>query len=136
MGLKAQDNPMPLVEAPKVGKRVLPSHTGEQLDYLIGQVESVRNKAIISLFADSGLRLSELASIDPRNIDWQTRTIKVTVKGNKEGIAPFGTKTETLLHQWLAEYPPEWHALGHQCFRYCHDVKEAEKEDRFYQPVC
>ena len=49
MGLNAQDNPMLLVEAPKVGRRILPSHTSERLDYLIGQVESMRDKAIISL---------------------------------------------------------------------------------------
>ena len=53
-------------------------------------------KAIISLFTDSGLRLSELANISPYNIDWDNRLIKVIGKGNKEGLAPFGTRTESL----------------------------------------
>jgi integrase/recombinase XerC len=66
----------------------------------------VRDKAIISLFADSGLRLSELTNIQINNIDWQNRLIKVKCKGNKEGLAPFGKRTENLLKQWLSTYEP------------------------------
>ena len=57
--LNLQDNPMLLIEAPKVEKRMLPSLTTEQVDYLIGQADTLRDKAIISLFADSGVRLGE-----------------------------------------------------------------------------
>jgi integrase/recombinase XerC len=103
--LNAQDNPMLLVESPKVERKILPSLTVEQLDYLIEQAECIRDKAIISLFADSGLRLSELANIDQANIDWQHRLIKVVCKGNKEGLAPFGQRTEKLLKEWLAKHP-------------------------------
>ncbi len=102
--LNPQDNPILLVDAPKVEKKILPSLTTEQLDYLIEQVDSTRDKAIISLFADSGLRLSELANISPHNIDWDNRLIKVTCKGNKEGLAPFGVRTESLLREWLSQY--------------------------------
>ena len=103
-GLNPQDNPMLLVESPKVERKILPSLTTEQLDYLIDQTECIRDKAIISLFADSGLRLSELANIDQANIDWQHRLIKVVCKGNKEGLAPFGQRTEKLLKEWLSQY--------------------------------
>ena len=68
------------------------------------QADTIRDRAIISLFADSGLRLSELASINPRNIDWQNRLIKVWCKGSKEGYAPFGNRTEKLLREWLSQY--------------------------------
>lgn len=94
---------MLLVESPKVEKKILPSLTPQQLDYLIDQAECVRDKAIISLFADSGLRLSELANIEQANIDWQHRLIRVVCKGNKEGLATFGQRTERLLKEWLAE---------------------------------
>ncbi|MFC1993568.1 tyrosine-type recombinase/integrase [Chloroflexota bacterium] len=97
---------MLLVEAPKVEKKILPSLTLEQLDYLIEQADTIRDKAIISLFADSGLRLSELANINSNNIDWQHRLIKVWCKGGKEGYAPFGSRTEKLLEEWLSSYNP------------------------------
>ena len=102
--LDSQDNPILCVEAPKVEKRILPSLTQEQLDLVIEQAGCVRNKAIVSLFADSGLRLSELANINPVNIDWTRRVIKVKCKGNREGYACFGIRTESLLKQWLSEY--------------------------------
>jgi site-specific recombinase XerD len=104
LALKLQDNPMLIVEAPKVEKKILPSLTNEQLEYVIDQAKCVRDKAIISLFADSGLRLVELASIDPSNIDWKNRLIKVKCKGNKEAYAPFGERTEALLREWLSQY--------------------------------
>ncbi|MFC1897761.1 tyrosine-type recombinase/integrase [Chloroflexota bacterium] len=88
-----------------MGKRILPSLTLEQLDLLIDQAECIRDKAIVSLFADSGLRLSELANINQQNIDWQHRLIKVICKGNKEGYAPFGSRTEKLLKEWLTQCP-------------------------------
>jgi len=95
---------MLILESPKVGKRILPSLTPEQIASLIDVSQSIRDKAIISLFSDSGLRLSELASIKLENIDWDNRLIKVRCKGNKEGLAPFGKRTEALLREWVAEY--------------------------------
>ncbi|MBI2934906.1 MAG: tyrosine-type recombinase/integrase [Chloroflexi bacterium] len=104
LGLNAWENPMLLIDSPRVGKKILPSLTSDQLDYLIAQAECLRDRAIISLFADSGLRLSELARIAPDNIDWTRRLVKVWVKGNKEGLAPFGARTAALLEEWLSTY--------------------------------
>jgi len=58
------------VEAPKVEKRILPSLSLEQVNYLIEVVDNLRDKTIISLFADSGIRLNELAAIKSTDIDW------------------------------------------------------------------
>ncbi|MBN1367179.1 MAG: tyrosine-type recombinase/integrase [Dehalococcoidales bacterium] len=103
-GLNVQDNPILNVEAPRVEKKILVSLTSEEVERVINRANSIRDKAIISLFADSGLRLDELANISPKNIDWQNRLIKVKCKGNKEGYAPFGQRTESLLREWLSEY--------------------------------
>jgi len=104
--LNVQDNPILDVDAPKLDRKILPSLTPQQVNYVIEQASCMRDKAIISLFADSGLRLSELANIKLQNIDWQNRLIKVRCKGGKEGLAPFGKTTETLLKQWLSTYEP------------------------------
>ncbi len=105
--LNIQDNPIFDVDAPKLDRKILPSLTPQQVNYVIEQASCVRDKAIISMFADSGLRLSELANIKLQNIDWQNRLIKVRCKGNKEGLAPFGKTTETLLKQWLSTHEPD-----------------------------
>ncbi len=102
--LNSQKNPILLVDAPKVEKKILPSLSQEQVEHLIEQADCVRDKAIISLFVDSGLRLSELANINPKNIDWDNRVIKVVCKGNKEGLAPFGERTERLMRTWLSQH--------------------------------
>lgn len=73
------------MESPEAERRILPSLSPEQLDYLIDQAECVRDKTVTSLFADSGLRLSELASIDEANIDRQHRLIKVICEGTEKG---------------------------------------------------
>jgi len=106
-GLDPQNNPMLAVEPPKVERRIMPSLTTEQIAHLVSQAENPRDQAIISLFSDSGLRLAELASIRLENIDWQNRLIKVWCKGRKQGLAPFGAKTEALLKEWLSFYTPD-----------------------------
>jgi site-specific recombinase XerD len=58
----------------------------------------------MSLFADSGLRLSELANIKVTDMDRDNRLIRVWCKGNKEGPAPFGERTEYLLKDWLSQH--------------------------------
>jgi site-specific recombinase XerD len=103
-GLDAQDNPMLSVDAPKVEQRIMPSLTQEQLDYAIEQADCLRDRAIISLFADTGLRLAELSSINVDDIDWQRRLIRVWVKGNRQELAVFGEHTKSLLQEWLTEY--------------------------------
>ena len=66
----------------------------------------MRNKTVIAVLVESGLRLSELVSVTKSNIDWQEHTIKDLGKGQKEGKAPFGSVSEALLKQWLSEYKP------------------------------
>jgi site-specific recombinase XerD len=48
-----------------------------------------------------------LLSIKTTDIDWESRTIRVIGKGNKEGYAPFGSLTEKYLHLWFYEHLPE-----------------------------
>ena len=96
-------NPVTGVAAPILGKPILPSLTKEQVKLLIGQAETVRDKAIIALFTESGLRLSELVSISPGNIDWELRIIRIMGKGRKEAYAPYGELTEKYLKSWLSQ---------------------------------
>jgi len=105
--LQLQDNHILSVDPPEVEKKILPSLTSEQVGFLLQQTNCVRDKAIISLFADSCLRLSELERITVQDIDWDNRLIKVWCRGGKEALAVFGSKTESLLRQWLAEGNPQ-----------------------------
>jgi integrase/recombinase XerD len=70
-------------------KRILPSLTSEQVSLIIDSADNIRDKAIVSLFADSGMRLNELANIKTDDINWEDFTIKILGKGNKQRKAPF-----------------------------------------------
>jgi site-specific recombinase XerD/transcriptional regulator with XRE-family HTH domain len=105
--LKGKENPIVWVDAPKVPKLILPSLSREQIELLLARANNARDKAIIALFTESGLRLSELSNIRQRDIDWQARTVRVMGKGNKEGYGPFGPLSEQYLKAWLEEYKPK-----------------------------
>jgi site-specific recombinase XerD len=95
------DNPLLKVDPPKPEKRVLPSLTQDQVDYLIEYVDDVREKAIISLLADSGMRVSELASVTMDNIDWDNHTILIWGKGTKQRKAPFTDRSVKYLREYI-----------------------------------
>jgi integrase len=98
-----KDSPVQKVDPPKPAKPILPSLTLEQVDYLIDYVDSLRYKAIISLFADSGMRLSELANIKAGDINWDNYTITIWGKGNKQRKAPFTARSAELLIQLISQ---------------------------------
>ena len=106
------DNPMKGVRAPILSKVMLPALTADQVKQLIDSAESVRDKAIIALFAESGLRLAELTNIKADDINWQGRCIKVLGKGRKAALAPFGDLSEMYLNQWLSVYKPDTNLWG------------------------
>jgi len=85
---------------------ILPSLSRQQVELLIDKAPRSRDRAIVSLLAESGLRLTELVNIKNDDIDWQSRTVKVLGKGNKEGYAPFGSLSEQYLKAWLSEFQP------------------------------
>ena len=97
-----QDNAIQLVDAPKIAKKLLPSVTSEQVQILIDAADCLRDKCIIGLFFDSGLRLNEICTITPEDIDWDDLTVKVTVKGNREAKAAFTPNTAELLKEYLS----------------------------------
>jgi site-specific recombinase XerD len=96
-------NPLVKVDVPKITKRILPSLTSEQVEYVIGQAETLRDKAMVSLFADSGMRLSELASVKASQIDWDNLLITIWGKGSKQRKAPFTAKTANLLREYVSQ---------------------------------
>lgn len=60
-------------------------------------------KVIIETFYQSGLRLSELMGLQVGDLDFSTKTIKVTGKRNKQRLIPLHPNLESLLKQFLIE---------------------------------
>ena len=66
----------------------------------------IRNRGMLLLFIDSGLRRAELANLKLSDLDLESRRVRVLGKGNKIGIAPFSPRTAKALWAWLIERKP------------------------------
>lgn len=65
-----------------------------------------RNRALIGLAADSGLRQSELRRLRIGDVDFATRLLRVQAgKGQRDGVGFFGEATASLLRAWVVVHP-------------------------------
>ena len=104
------ENPAINIEAPKQRKS-LPKYLSLEesialLDAVKNDVESkfvTRDYAIITLFLNCGMRLSELVGINLSDIDRDLRSLRVLGKGNKERIIYLNDACKDALIPYLAE---------------------------------
>ncbi len=88
------ENPAVNIESPSIGNKTLPKYL--TLDESISLLEAVKNDpesksrdrdyAIITLFLNCGMRLSELVGISLNDIDRDLRSLRVIGKGSKERV--------------------------------------------------
>ncbi|NNP73866.1 recombinase XerC [Acinetobacter defluvii] len=64
----------------------------------------LRDKAILELLYSSGLRLAEVQGLKIQDIDFNRQLLRITGKGNKTRIVPFGSKAKQSLINWLKIY--------------------------------
>lgn len=90
-------NPMSLVKAPKVSRKLPVFVDDEKLGLLLDSKEifdnsfsSVRDRLIIEALFGTGVRLAELLSLKDTDINFYDSTIRVLGKRNKERIVPIG----------------------------------------------
>ncbi|MEP6884690.1 MAG: tyrosine recombinase XerC [Gammaproteobacteria bacterium] len=100
-------NPALDVRAPKP-KRRLPAtldadQMGRLLAFRVDDSLSTRDKAIMELFYSSGLRLTELTSLEVTAVDLKDRTVRVLGKGSKTRIVPMGRQAIDALKKWLQQ---------------------------------
>ena len=92
---QADKNPARNITGPKRGK-ALPAFVkeGEMDDLLDGQhfpadFAGQRDRLIILMFYDTGMRIAELLGLRDRDIDFSGKSIKVTGKRDKQRLIPF-----------------------------------------------
>jgi integrase/recombinase XerC len=66
-----------------------------------GSPTAIRDRAIIELLYATGIRVSELCAIDVRDLDLDRRTVRVTGKGDKQRVVPFGLPASRAVSAWL-----------------------------------
>lgn len=100
-------NPARGVEGPRK-KRPLPQFVREkEMDELLSQerwgdiYKEVRAYTILLVLYTTGLRLSELISLDDGMVNLETGELRVTGKGNKQRIIPFGEELSQAIQKFI-----------------------------------
>jgi len=102
-----ENNPALNLPLPKIRKK-LPNFIDEKnLNHLLDDgffkddFEGVRDKLVVALLYGTGIRLSELLSLQKSNIDLEGHLIKVFGKRQKERIIPYPKSINHILVQYL-----------------------------------
>ncbi|MRI33069.1 tyrosine recombinase XerC [Endozoicomonas sp. OPT23] len=100
-----EDNPATLVTAPKVPRKLPSTLDADQLNSMLNYQDDdplvLRDLAILELFYSSGLRLSELVSLNLNSFKDDFQQVLVLGKGNKERLLPVGRKAREAIKKWL-----------------------------------
>jgi integrase/recombinase XerC len=99
------NNPCVGLRAPKAKKSLphalSPDEAGRMMDIPEDDKLATRDKAIYELFYSSGLRLAELTSLAPGDVNFSDATVRVTGKGAKTRVVPVGSQAIVALKKWL-----------------------------------
>jgi len=104
------ENPAAGVSTPKLEKKLPRIMTEEEMNTFLDRVSDaaqtgdpaiLRDRAIMEMLYASGLRVSELAGLDLRNVNFGDAFVLVRGKGDKERIVPFGSKAKSALEAYL-----------------------------------
>ncbi len=89
-------------------KRFLPDYfTQQELGTMIGAIENVKHKLIVSIAYSAGLRSSEIKKLRISQIDLKKNLILIKdAKGGKDRYSLFSKQLHKLLKQYIAEYKP------------------------------
>jgi integrase/recombinase XerD len=69
----------------------------------VSQTLGLRDRAMLELLYASGLRVSEIVGLPREAVDFATGVLRVTGKGGKERIVPFGQSAAEWIRRYLAE---------------------------------
>lgn len=107
-----EKNPFARLQPPTVVPKPVPVIGRDGLKRLLATCKgkdfvSRRDAAIIMVFVDTGMRLSECAGINyseneqESDVDFTQDVLHITVKGGRRRVAPFGNKTGLALDRYL-----------------------------------
>jgi integrase/recombinase XerD len=100
-----QDNPTELISTPKINRLLPDTLTEQDMELLLNAPDTntaygLRDRCMLELMYSSGLRVSELVSVELSQINLNMGLIRLMGKGNKERVIPVGEEAQ----HWLKNY--------------------------------
>lgn len=106
---QVKQNPFIEVRAPKSPKKLPDTLNVDEIEQLLACMSDdklgLRDKAIIELIYSAGMRLSELVSVDVKDVARGVDMLGVTGKGSKQRLVPIGRKARQAIEIWLKIHP-------------------------------
>ena len=102
---KISHNPTQLLEPPKQSKKLPKVLSVQEVNEIINSVNlessmGYRDMAILETLYSAGLRVSELCGLEMNNILFDSSTLRILGKGNKERYVPLGSKAIKLINDY------------------------------------
>ncbi len=102
------DNPLELIEAPRIGRKLPDTLSLTEIDSLIAAIdlssnEGERNRAILETLYSCGLRVSELLTLRISDLFFDEGFVKITGKGNKQRFVPVSPFTQKYIELYKNE---------------------------------
>lgn len=102
----AEDNPFSYVHLKKKNLRLPRFFYEKEMDVLFQVVKGenpldYRNEAILEVLYGTGIRVSECAGIEMKDIDFELNVLLIRGKGNKERYVPFGHYAAVAIQQYI-----------------------------------
>lgn len=100
------DNPLELIETPKIGRKLPEVLSIEEIDKMQNSLdlsipENFRNKVIIETLYSCGLRVSELINLRLSDLHFDENYISVIGKGDKQRLIPIGNRAKKLISLYI-----------------------------------
>ncbi|MGQ9674444.1 MAG: site-specific tyrosine recombinase XerD [Chloroflexota bacterium] len=102
-----QTDPTENLESPRVGKSLPMTLSVKEVDELLEQParlntpEAIRDKAMLELLYATGMRVSELVSLNVDDVDTSAGYVRCLGKGGKERIVPVGHQAMKAVEEYL-----------------------------------
>lgn len=101
------------IAIPRTPKKLVRLYTAEEIALIFKSVHTcadwldARNRAMIALMLDSGIRQGEVCALEVKNVFFDSGRMKVCGKGNKERFVPMGQFSMRALKKYLDMRPFE-----------------------------
>jgi len=106
----AISNPIQTLKAPRLPKKIIATFRAEDIKSMLAQCDNrtflnLRNRAIILMLYDTGMRVGELVGMRLKDVDVEQSLVHVTGKGNKMRTMHISSTTLKALWRYLKTPP-------------------------------
>ena len=102
------NNPFKIISNPKKDKKLPDFLNYEEINKIFDSIDintplGLRNRCIIEILYDTGVRVNELVNLKMKDIDFVNKTINIYGKGNKERIVYYGDYLKEILNKYYSQ---------------------------------